>query len=150
MDVNKLSSDDSSMLVLFDGDCHFCNFWVRFLMTRDRFRVFRFAPLALVPELPQDSIVVVNDGQFFHRSNAVFKIMEALGVPRWFVDLLRKIPRPLRDGIYDFIANRRYWISKIINSQNSDTCPMPTPLERQKFIYNSQDLRRLLPGYILK
>lgn len=136
------------VLVLFDGDCHFCNFWVRFLMPRDHRRQFRFAPLALVPELSQDSIVVVADGKMFHRSEAVFKIIETLGWPLWITDLFRKIPRPLRDGLYDFIANRRYFISKIMNSPSGAHCSIPTPLERQRFFYNRGEIGQILPQEI--
>jgi predicted DCC family thiol-disulfide oxidoreductase YuxK len=128
------------MLVLFDGDCHFCNYWVRFILSRDQFRSFKFAPLALAPELPQDSLVVVQNGEYYYRSEAVFRILEGLGTPKWFTELLRKLPRPLRDAVYNFIADRRYFISKIVNLQSGSVCPLPSPWERQKFIYHKKDL----------
>lgn len=88
----------------------------------------------------------------FQRSEAVFKIAENLGIPSWITDFLRKIPRPFRDLVYDLIADRRYLISRVMNSQSGANCPVPTPLERQKFIYKGQALRELignLPGLSL-
>lgn len=132
------------VLVLFDGDCHFCNFWVRFILPRDRRKVFKFAPLSLVPELPQNSIVVATEGELFQKSEAVFRIIENLGVPSWLTDLFRKIPKPVRDFVYDFIADRRYLISRVMNSQSGANCPIPTPLERQRFVYSGPELKALV------
>lgn len=132
------------VLVLFDGDCHFCNFWVRFILPRDRRKVFKFAPLTMVPEVPQNSIMVVTEGLIFQKSEAVFKIAENLGIPSWLTDFLRKIPRPLRDLGYDFIADRRYLISRIMNVQSGANCPIPTPMERQRFVYKPQEVRALV------
>jgi len=43
--------------------------------------------------------------------------------------VLRFVPRPIADWLYDKVAERRYdWFGK------SDTCRLPTPAERTRFI----------------
>ena len=32
-------------IILFDGECSFCNFWVKFVVKRDKKDLFRFASL---------------------------------------------------------------------------------------------------------
>ena len=38
--INKNQS-----LILFDGVCNFCNYWVNFIIDRDKQNVFKFAAL---------------------------------------------------------------------------------------------------------
>lgn len=127
-------------IVLYDGDCHFCNFWVRFILARDRKKIFQFAPLSLKPDWPQTSIILVESGKTYRKSEAVFRVFQHLGWPEWLISGLQQIPLPIRDLVYDFIANRRYWISKVINWSSGEACPLPTPVERQRFIFQLKNL----------
>lgn len=108
----------SSRIVLFDGECAYCNGWVRWIAQRDRSKVFRFVALA-TPEgmalrsqhrvaADIDSIVLIEDGRAWLRSDAAWRIFRAL--PGWGITafLLRLIPRPLRDTGYALIASNRH------------------------------------------
>jgi predicted DCC family thiol-disulfide oxidoreductase YuxK len=37
--------EEPKHIILFDGACNFCSFWVKFVVKRDRKDVFRFASL---------------------------------------------------------------------------------------------------------
>jgi predicted DCC family thiol-disulfide oxidoreductase YuxK len=105
-------------IVLFDGECAYCNGWVRWIAERDRKKTFQFVPLisaegsSLLHQygVPAaiDSIVLIEKGKAWFRSDAAWRILGALpghGLNSW---LLRLIPRSLRDKGYDLIARNRH------------------------------------------
>jgi predicted DCC family thiol-disulfide oxidoreductase YuxK len=126
-------------IVFFDGVCGFCNFWVDFLLARDRKGRLRFAPLqgetARALLSPTDveqlhSLVLWTPQSACRKSTAVAQILRSIG-GWWAVcgTMLRVIPPPLRDFGYDFVARRRYRIFG-----KKDACRMPTPEERARFL----------------
>lgn len=129
-------------LLFYDGHCALCHGAVKFVLRRDRSgTTFRFAPLegatfmARVPEnarknLPDSIVVLTNDGALLVRSDAFIRILERLG-GRWrtAAALLRTIPRPLRDAVYDFIARVRYRVF----GTRADVCPVVAPALRSRF-----------------
>ncbi len=135
-------SDLQAEMLFYDGHCALCHGAVKFVLKHDRSgAAFRFAPLqgetfvARVPEsarkdLP-DSIVVLPDrGALLVRSDAFLHILVRLG-GGWKIlaAVLRVIPRPLRDVVYNFIARVRYRVF----GTRSDVCPV-VPLElRSRF-----------------
>jgi predicted DCC family thiol-disulfide oxidoreductase YuxK len=111
----------SPVLVLFDGVCNLCNGIVRFIIKRDPRGKFRFASIqsdvgqsqlrqfTLDPD-SLHSVVVIDDGKVFERSDAALRIARELGIPwKWFT-ALKILPRFLRDACYDLIASHRYRI----------------------------------------
>jgi predicted DCC family thiol-disulfide oxidoreductase YuxK len=131
----------SEVLVLFDGVCRLCVGGLGFIMPRDPQLRVRFAAmqspvgqmLLRRHGLPLDdfkSFAVLADGQVLQRSDAVIRIARALRQP-WPVlgVILRLLPRPLRDALYDFVARNRYrWFGV------RDTCFLPTPEIAARFI----------------
>ena len=128
-------------MVLFDGLCGLCNHWVDFILARDRAGTFRFAALqsaagrALLERhgLPADyaeSVLLVHDDRVAHRSEAVLRILRALGAPWAGLALaLTLVPRGLRDRVYDVIAKRRTrWFGR------RAACRLPAPHERARFL----------------
>lgn len=127
-------------VVLFDGVCNLCNTTVRFLLRRDRRRVFRFAPLqstagrellerhGLDPEA-FDSVVLLEGGRPFLKSDAALRMVAHLpGLWPWLGGL-RVVPRPLRDRLYDLVARHRYrWFGR------QEVCALPDPEERDRFL----------------
>ena len=128
------------MIIIFDGVCNFCNFWVDFLMKRDRKEVFRFTAnqhqagkqiLQQYGETTSEvgTVYVLENEVLYKESNAVLRIVRKLpGLwPLLYVFVL--IPRVLRDPVYKWVANNRYrWFGK------KETCRIPTPEERERFL----------------
>ncbi|MGA7858175.1 MAG: DCC1-like thiol-disulfide oxidoreductase family protein [Terracidiphilus sp.] len=152
--MSSLQELGSRQLVIYDGHCGLCNRSVRWLLVRDLRDRMRFAPSespdvaellaryesanqasASLQSIIPDSIVVArNPGtpaeQILIRSDAVLALLAELPSP-WpaIASLLRWIPRPLRDLGYRLIARWRYRIWGRIES-----CPIPTPAERARFL----------------
>ena len=127
-------------VILFDGVCNFCNGAVNFVLKQDKKGIFNFAALqsAAGQKLLQqynlamkdfDSFVLIENGKVFKKSTASLRVMNRLP---WYwkeVQILRIVPRFLRDAIYDFIATNRYrWFGK------KEQCMIPTPEIRSRFL----------------
>ena len=127
-------------IILFDGVCNLCHGAVRFVMRRDPDARLRFAPLEsdlarrLVreragAELPADSILLLEEGELYQRSEAVLRIASLLRFPWPVIGLLRVFPRPMRDVAYDCVARNRYrWFGR------KQACPAPDPELRDRFL----------------
>ena len=123
---------------MFDGVCTLCNGAVRFVIDRDRSGKFQFAALQsdaarrLLGGLPQplpDSFVLLEDGRVFMRSAAALRVARGLPFPWPMALALIVVPRPVRDWAYDLIARNRYrWFGR------RDTCMVPTPEQRARFL----------------
>ena len=124
--------------MLFDGVCNLCNASINFVIDRDAEAVFRFAPLqsdvgrALVSGCEvkgEDSIVLVEDGRCYVRSDAALRIARRLDGAWRLLGVLRVVPRPLRDAAYRIIARNRYrWFGR------QESCRLPTPDLRARFL----------------
>ena len=105
-------------ILLFDGECEFCNFWVQFIQKRKPKNKFEFLPLQsdkgkvlLVDnkiDSSVDSIVFIWNSKAYIKSNAALQIIKQLGF--WWKILLIFwfVPKPIRDWGYDFIARNRH------------------------------------------
>ena len=126
--------------ILFDGVCNLCNGFVRFVIARDPGAHFRFAALSSPAagrvladagvQLPiPDTIVLVEDGVVYYRSDAPLRVARRLTFPWPLAYGLIVVPRFIRDRVYDFIAARRYrWFGR------RDVCMVPTPELQQRFL----------------
>lgn len=111
-----------SRQILFDGVCLLCNAGVDFMLRHDVEGKARFAALqspagsALLRRCgrqPGDisSIVLVERGASFVRSDAILRIAQLLSVPWPLLGALGLlVPRFVRDPVYDAVANNRYRI----------------------------------------
>lgn len=124
-------------LILFDGVCNFCDATINFVIRHDKKDVFRFAPLqsatgiALLEKhtFVGDSFVLVEDGKVYQRSTAALRVARRMGFPWNMAYALIIIPKPLRDGVYKWIAKNRYkWFGK------KDVCMIPDQKVRAKFV----------------
>lgn len=116
-------------LILFDGDCAFCNGWVNWIRDRDKHHLFSYAALSSevgrrsrerfsVPDTI-DSLVLVEEDAAFLKSEAAVRILEYLPHCRTVARLARLVPRPLRDPIYDLVARNRHRLGR------KDRCEIP-------------------------
>ena len=110
-------------IILFDGECTFCSFWVKFVLKRDKKDLFRFASLQSMAGIyytdkhdihdSVDSVVLIQkDGAPFIKTNAVFEILYLLGGLGKFIYGLKIFPRFIRDFFYDIVAKLRYKVFK--------------------------------------
>ena len=126
--------------VFFDGVCTLCNRGVNFLIKHDKKGVLKFAslqseyaqnvvPKALLDRDNLDTIIVYTDGKFYERSKAVLKLCKVLGGGFYVFLIGYLIPRFIRDGLYRFIANNRYyWFGK------TEQCRIPTVDLKDRFL----------------
>ena len=127
-------------IILFDGVCNLCNSSVNFIIDHDKRNDFRFA--SLQSEAGQDllkkfhlnvkdfdSIILVENGKHYERSSAVLKIVKKFPGLWKLLYLFIIVPKPLRDFVYDIIADNRYkWFGK------KESCRVPTPELKEKFL----------------
>ncbi len=126
-------------IILFDGECHFCNQSVQFIIKRDPHAFYKFASLQsdigrqfcrdyAIPH-DVDSLVLIEDNQYFIKSTAALRISKSLtGI--WKIGtFFLLIPAPIRDMAYSFIAKNRYkWFGK------KNACEIPSPEIRKRFL----------------
>jgi predicted DCC family thiol-disulfide oxidoreductase YuxK len=143
-------------IVLFDGVCNLCDHTVQFLLDRDPEGRFVFASLqsaegkrvlAAAGHAPlhegadPDSIVLVEGGKAYERSTAALRIARRLGFPWKALAVFLVFPALLRDLVYNLIAKNRYrWFGR------HDSCRVPTPESRARFLENRPELLEGLPS----
>ena len=131
-------------LVLYDGVCGLCNRASQFILAHDRRGVFDFASLQSAtgrawmqrfgrdPATLDTFCVVTNyrsSPAILDKSAAALAVTRALGAPWSWFTLFTIVPAALRNVIYDLVARNRYqWFGRY------DTCRIPTPAERARFI----------------
>ncbi len=134
---------DPRPVVLFDGDCSFCNATVRWTVKRDPLARLRYAPLASeaarrvvafsdpdcnFDSLP-DAIVLADRGGVHTASTAVLRLTRHLRFPWPALSLALIVPRPLRDAVYNvFARNRLRWFGR------ADACEVPPPSLAARFL----------------
>jgi predicted DCC family thiol-disulfide oxidoreductase YuxK len=131
----------ASPILLFDGRCVLCDFWVQFVIRHDPQAVFRFAAFqsqtgrelcqthGIDPE-KMASLVLIDPSGVHRQSDAVLTIVERWGGAWRFLGAAgRIVPRPWRDGLYDWVArNRTRWFGR------RSACRVPSDALRQRFL----------------
>jgi predicted DCC family thiol-disulfide oxidoreductase YuxK len=133
-----MKSDSNDAIIFFDGVCGLCNGFVDFILQIDSKKIFKFSPLQseyAQKNLPQeytqslDSVVVVIDGKILKKGEAVMAVFNRLGGAWKILALTGMLPKSLMDSGYDLVASNRY---KLFGKK--ETCRIPTPEERARFI----------------
>lgn len=126
-------------IVFFDGDCGVCNFWVQWILKRDKKDRFLFASLQsdfgqqflterkLNTEVFNTLYLWKPNHYYLEKSKAVLQIAHLLGGIYKFSAIGKIIPGFLSDQIYDAVSRNRM---KLANQK----CYLPTQDERKKFI----------------
>ncbi|MDE5413452.1 thiol-disulfide oxidoreductase DCC family protein [Alkalihalobacterium chitinilyticum] len=126
-------------IVLFDGVCNFCHHSVQFILKRDKRGYFKFASLQsdigkrLLDQyhLPHDmsTFVLIDNDKPFIKSSAALRVCKYLDGFWRFMVIFRFIPTPIRNIVYNFIAQNRYrWFGQ------RESCMLPTPEQRKRFL----------------
>ncbi len=127
-------------IILFDGVCNFCNSAVNFVLKRNTKANVLFTPMQsetgqkLLAEyhLPVDSMesfVFIENDKPYNRSTAALKVCRHLrGLwPLCYGFII--VPKFIRNGIYNWVANNRYkWFGK------KESCMIPTPEVKARFL----------------
>ncbi len=127
-------------IILFDGVCNFCNFWVNFIIDRDKNDIFRFTSLqsakgqGLLKKFSLDTdgfetFVLIDGDDYYIKSTAALKILKHLNSILKILYPLIFLPKFLRDPFYTIIANYRYNIFG-----KRDVCRIPAENEKKKFL----------------
>ncbi len=136
--IERDNTDGS--VVLYDGVCDLCSRAVRFIVRRDPAGRFRFAALQSdggrrllkahnLSADEMESIILVSGDEITFRSDAAMAIARHLRGPSRLLAALRIVPRPIRDGCYRFIANRRYrWFGR------KTACEVPAENIQDRFL----------------
>jgi len=75
------------------------------------------------------TFVLIADGKAYVKSDAAIRISRYFRGAWKLLGVVRIIPRPIRDWVYDVIARNRYkWFGRF------DICMVPTPDIRARFI----------------
>lgn len=97
-------------IILFDGDCNFCNGSVQFILKRDPQGLFKFASLQSDIGLQlkeqygisptEDSFILIKDERYLSKSTAALHVAKQLtgGWPLFYSLII--VPRPIRDFFY--------------------------------------------------
>ena len=128
------------MIVVFDAHCLLCNGWVRFLLRHDRRGTFRFAAMQgeVGRQLLADAglqvdglqtLLLVDGERSWQHTDAILRIVHALGWPWRLAWAAWLVPAPWRDGLYRLIARNRYRLFG-----RSEHCLMPDPRVAARFL----------------
>ena len=125
-------------VVFFDGLCGLCSEFIDFVMKIDKRAQFKFSPLQssfalkhLPPALPTDlsTVVIIIEGKTYTKALAVLHLFHQVGGPWKGLAVLRFLPQFILNLAYDIIAKNRYRLMP-----KKETCRLPTPAERERFI----------------
>lgn len=135
-----IKTESKIPVLLFDGECAFCNGFVRWMLKHERRPHYYFASLqadVAAPLLveykiaPGDlsSLVVIDNARSYRKSDAVLHLLAEMRWPWRLLGVGVLIPRKLRDVAYDFIGKRRYqWWGR------ADCCIVADPAVRSRIL----------------
>lgn len=132
--------DDGKPLIVFDAVCVLCGGFAKFVLRHDRRGLFNLASAqsglgqglyrhyGLDPENYETNLVLI-DGRVFGKMDAVIEVAARLGWPWRAAFLLKALPRPLADWLYDRVATNRYQLFG-----KRETCMTPPPGYAERFL----------------
>jgi predicted DCC family thiol-disulfide oxidoreductase YuxK len=131
---------DEHPILVFDGKCVLCSGFARFILRHDRQRRFRLlaaqTPLGtalyqhfdLAP-VDYETNILIENGRPWLKSEGSIRVFERLGFPWSLVAILRLLPLPVRDRLYEIVArNRLRWFGA------RETCYLPEASETDRFL----------------
>lgn len=131
---------DDKPIIVFDGYCVLCSRWAKFVLKFDRKARFRL--LAAQSELGEalyvhyglkaddyDTNLLIENGVVRTKTDGSLAMFGILGLPWSLVQILRIVPKFMRDPAYDLIArNRLKWFGQ------REICFLPPPGSQDRFL----------------
>lgn len=111
-------------VMVFDGACNLCHFWVKFAVERDPTGQLYFLAIQSaagqafltrnrLPTETYESFYLVEDGAILQKSRGFLHMIRHLRAPWPWLSMFRILPAWLLDPLYDLIARNRYrWFGK--------------------------------------
>jgi predicted DCC family thiol-disulfide oxidoreductase YuxK len=131
---------DDHPIIIFDGHCVLCSGFAGFVLRHDKRATFRLmagqSPLgqAIYRHLGLDPTnfetnILLYQGRAWYKSQGSLKIFQLLGFPWSASVMLKAIPAPLLDRLYNLVArNRLKWFGR------RDQCFLADPTQRDRFL----------------
>jgi len=125
-------------IILFDGDCNFCNYWVKYVIERDKKDKFRFTSLQsdtgkellkqynLKDDL--ETVVLIENNKAKTKSTVALHIFKELGSIYQMVMIFIIVPKFIRDAVYSLVAKYRKRLMK------NESCLIPNQEVKDKFL----------------
>ena len=136
---------ETKAIVLYDGVCGLCNRAVQFLLKRDRHDRLQFASLqsdlaarvlnrhGMNPKGLDTVYAVLNYGEpnetLLAKGDAFLFFAGVIDGVWRVARVVKVVPRPVRNWLYDFVARHRYQVFG-----KSESCMLPDPKQRHKFL----------------
>ncbi len=137
MDINELLKKQP--ILLFDGECGFCNRSVLYFLRHEKNKSMHFAPLNSKTgkelrayfEIDEkiDSIILIRDHSAYIKSCAALRLFPYLKGLRPLMIVFVVIPPFIRNWVYDMIAKRRMKIFGRVKN-----CELLPAEDRQRFL----------------
>ncbi len=127
-------------IILFDGVCNFCNSIINFIIRQDKKNILRFAALQSdagqrllkkynISSTSLNSFVLIDRGKVYKSSTAGLRLYNKLPWYWKWTQIFWIVPKFIRDGVYNVIANNRYkWFGK------RESCMIPNESIKNQFI----------------
>ena len=139
MNINEILTKQP--ILLFDGECGFCNKSVQFFLKHEKNKAMHFAPLQskVGQELKAyfeidnkiDSIILIKDYSAYIKSCAGLRLTLYMKGLWPLMTVFLVIPPFLRNMVYDAIAKRRMKIAGRIES-----CSLISQEDKKRFLDN--------------
>ena len=115
MDINEILKKQP--ILLFDGECGFCNKSIQFFLAREKNKAMHFAPLKseigkelqayFEIEEKTDSVILIKDHSAYIKTCAILRVMPYMKGLWPIMVIFVVIPPFIRNAVYDVIAKRR-------------------------------------------
>ena len=139
-DPNIPAFKDDKPIIVFDGHCVLCSRWAQFVLKHDtkaRFRLMTAQSdigeaLYAHYDIKTDDYntnLLIQDGHVNVKSDGSLAMFGILGMPWSLMQILRIVPRIIRDPIYNSIARNRFkWFG------TREVCFLPPKGSEDRFI----------------
>lgn len=132
---------EDAPVIVFDGVCVLCSRWVDFILRHDVDGRFKLAAMqgahgrtllashGLSPDDPASLLLVQGDRGYVD-TDAIIRVLRSLGTGwRLLGNLLKLVPRAIRDLLYRWLARNRYQLFG-----RRSHCRLPDPAQAWRFL----------------
>lgn len=127
-------------ILMFDGECNFCNSSVNFVVDNNKKKDIIFCSLQsktgqdilkhfLLPTENFNTLIFIENGKYYIKSKAVFRLSNYLDGYIKYISIFNVVPALITNFFYDLIAKNRY---RLMGKANA--CRIPTKELKERFL----------------